>query len=118
MDEEVWLELALLYCERGNYIKSAFCFEELLVLNPTNDVFTIKLAEVYLTMGGKGNIEKAIKYLSYLVTKRPDNIRALWILYRAICDSDEHAELKEVHNLIFRAVAMPFTKYTVRRTQR
>lgn len=59
-----------------------------MVLNPTNDVFTVKLAEMYLTVGGKANTEKAIKYLAYLVTKRPDNARAVWMLYRA-CDEGE-----------------------------
>ena len=76
----------MIYGERGNYAKASFCFEELVVLNPTNDVFTIKLAEMYLTLGGKSNIEKAIKYLSYLISKRPENTRALWMLYRTVCE--------------------------------
>ena len=86
MDEEVWLELAMLYCDRGNYSKSAFCFEELVVLNPANEAFSIKLAEMYLTLGGKINTEKAIKYLSFVISKRPNNLRALWILYRAVAE--------------------------------
>lgn len=27
LDEEVWLELGMIYCERGNYSKAAYCFE-------------------------------------------------------------------------------------------
>ena len=78
----------MIYAERGNYAKAYFCFEELVVLNPSNDVYTLKLAEMYLTIGGKKNAEMAIKYLSYLITKRPDNVRALWIMYKAV-ESDE-----------------------------
>lgn len=63
-------------------MKAIFCFEELVVLNPSNDDYIQKLAELYLTFGGKANEEKAIKYLSLLVNKRPDNMRALWMLYR------------------------------------
>lgn len=63
-------------------MKAVFCFEELVVLNPSNDDYIQKLSELYLTLGGKGNEEKAIKYLSFLVNKRPDNMRALWVLYR------------------------------------
>lgn len=91
MDEEAWLELAMLYSERGNYTKAYFCFEELVVLNPANDAYTLKLSEMYLTIGGKNNVDKAIKYLSYLVTKRPDNTRALWMMYRAVQEDSEHA---------------------------
>lgn len=66
------------------------------MINPSNDTYTLKLVEMYLTVGGKNNIEMAIKYLSYLITKRPDNTRALWIMYRAVPDDGEHSELKQV----------------------
>ena len=65
-------------------------------MNPANDIYTLKLGEMYLTMGGKKNTDKAVKYLSYLVTKRPDNVRALWIMYRAVQDDPDYAELKQV----------------------
>lgn len=94
LDEEVWLELAMLYAENGNYNKASFCFEELVVLNPSNEAYNIKLAEMYITVGGKTNIELAIKYLSYLITKRPDNTRALWMIYRVVCEDKEQSELK------------------------
>ena len=64
-------------------MKAIFCYEELLILNPSNDNYTLRLVELYLTENNKGVIDKAIKYLSYLISKRPDNLRALWILYRA-----------------------------------
>ena len=83
MDEEAWVELGELYCERSNFMKAAFCYEELLILSPNNDNYTLRLAEIYLTENPKANSDKAIKYLSYLISKRPDNLRALWVLYRA-----------------------------------
>jgi hypothetical protein len=65
-------------------MRAAFCYEELVVLNPANDVYTLKLCELYLTLSNKSTTDKAIKYLTYLITKRPDYIRALWTLYRAV----------------------------------
>lgn len=80
--------MAEIYTEKGHYMKAAFCYEELIVINPTNDVYTLKLSELYLTLGNKSTTDKAIKYLTYLITKRPDNLRALWILYRAVIGID------------------------------
>lgn len=74
-----------IYCEKSNFLKASFCYEELVVLNPNNDIFTLRLAELYLTQNSKNTTDKAIKYLSYLISKRPDNLRALWVLYRACC---------------------------------
>lgn len=59
-----------------------------MIINPANDVHSLKLSELYLTVGNKAMAEKAIKYLSYLISKKPDNLRALWILYRAILGQD------------------------------
>lgn len=64
-------------------------------MNPSNDVYALKLAEMYLTNGGKKNTEMAIKYLSYLITKRPDNVRALWVMYRAVEGDEEKKDLKQ-----------------------
>jgi hypothetical protein len=71
-------------------MKAAFCYEELVVINPGNDVYTLRLSELYLTLTSKTTTDKAIKYLSYLVTKRPNNLRALWVLYRAIAGLQEY----------------------------
>lgn len=70
-DQEGWVELGLIYSQKGLFMKALFCFEELVILNPTNEDYTLKLAELYLTLGGKENEEKAMKYLSFLVSKRP-----------------------------------------------
>lgn len=72
-------------------MKAAYCFEELILLNSNNEDYTLKLAEIYLTLGGRSNEEKAVQYLSLLVSKRPDNVRALWTLYRVTRSSDVYA---------------------------
>jgi hypothetical protein len=71
-------------------MRAAFCYEELVVINPANDVYTLRLSELYLTLASKSTADKTIKYLSYLVTKRPNNLRALWILYRALIGIQEY----------------------------
>lgn len=51
------------------------------------------------------------------MTKRPDNLRALWVLYRAIVNinGEEYQELKEVIDIdIFRCVVKPLIRFTAR----
>lgn len=55
-----------------------------MIINPSNDFYALKLSELYLTLNNKSTTDKAIKYLSFLISKRPDNLRVLWILYRAV----------------------------------
>jgi cytochrome c-type biogenesis protein CcmH/NrfG len=107
LDEEAWIELAEIYTEKGHYMKAAFCYEELLVLNPANDIYALKLSELYLSLGNKNTSDKAIKYLSYLITKRPDNLRALWVLYRALIGLEEHEQLRQVTVSLSRTVLKP-----------
>lgn len=52
-DTESWIELSQLYTEKGLYLRALFCLEEVIVIHPENDHYTIKLAELYVTMGGK-----------------------------------------------------------------
>ena len=44
----------------------------------------VKLAELYYTLGGKDNLNHSIKYFSYVISRFPNNIRALWGLYRTL----------------------------------
>lgn len=71
-------------------MKAAFCYEQLVVINPSNDIYALKLSELYLTLNNKSTTDKAIKYLSFLISKRPDNLRALWVLYRAVVINDDY----------------------------
>lgn len=46
MDYEGWMELGELYLDQLEYDKAAFCFEELIVINPYNHLFHLKYADV------------------------------------------------------------------------
>jgi len=52
--------------------------------HPDNDHYTLRLAELYVTLGGKNDIKHAIKYYSHVITRSPKNMRALWGLYRVL----------------------------------
>lgn len=47
-DVEAWMELADIYMETLNFHKAVFCYEEVILLNPTDLHYLIKLAEVPL----------------------------------------------------------------------
>lgn len=79
--------------------------EEVVVIHPENEHYTIKLAELYVTQGGKQNLKHAIKYYSHVISRSPKNVRALWGLYRVLVSMGDNidtelAELKEVICLI------------------
>ncbi len=58
--------------------------EEIVVIHPENDHYTVKLAELYVTLGGKDNLKHAVKYYSHVISRSPNNLRALWGLYRVL----------------------------------
>lgn len=61
-----------------------FCYEEVVLLSPDNDYYFLRLAELYYTDGGKQNLATAAKYYSYIISRNPQNPRALWGLYRTL----------------------------------
>jgi hypothetical protein len=68
-------------------------------MHPDNEHYTVRLAELYVTQGGKESIKSAVKYYSYVVTRSPKNMRALWGLHRVLNSmgdkiDSEFAELK------------------------
>ncbi|CAM9970486.1 unnamed protein product, partial [Ectocarpus sp. 13 AM-2016] len=52
-DGEAWLQLAKLHIGALNYAAAAFCYEELVLVAPSDHVVHCRLGEVYYTMGGK-----------------------------------------------------------------
>ena len=52
-DIEAWIELSRIYTEKGLYLRALFCMEEVVVLNPENEHYMVRLAELYVTLGGK-----------------------------------------------------------------
>lgn len=57
-----WIELANQY-QKINAIKDAiFCYEELIIINPTNYLYVLQIAELYYTLGGQINVKNARNY--------------------------------------------------------
>lgn len=78
-----------IYTEKSQYLRALFCYEEVIILNPDNDYYFLRLAELYFTEGGKDNIKTAVKYYSYVVSRNPNNARALWGLWRGLWAQSE-----------------------------
>lgn len=52
-DQEAWQELCSLYMAEGDYVKAAFCMEEVLLHNPHSHLIHQRLAEIRYTMVSK-----------------------------------------------------------------
>ncbi|CAK4086263.1 unnamed protein product [Aphanomyces euteiches] len=80
-DAGSWIELAELYLAGGNYVKAAFCFEELILTNPLSAFYHERLAEIYITIGGVDNLKLARKHLAHSIELNDtNNARALMAL--------------------------------------
>eukprot|EP00752_Nemacystus_decipiens_P009223 g8238.t1 len=66
-DGEAWLQLAKLHIGALNYEAAAFCYEELVLISPSDHVVHCRLGEVYYTMGGAENLLRARKHFSQSV---------------------------------------------------
>lgn len=80
-DFEAWMELATLYLKENQFAGAQFCFEELILSNPYNNVFHTRLAEVLYTIGGMDNMELAQKHFAQAVKLNPRSARALFGLH-------------------------------------
>uniref|UniRef100_A0A1D1YMF3 ER membrane protein complex subunit 2 n=1 Tax=Anthurium amnicola TaxID=1678845 RepID=A0A1D1YMF3_9ARAE len=61
-DYDAWRELADMYISQQMYKQAAFCFEELLLFQPTDPLYHVAYAELLYTMGGLENLQTAKKY--------------------------------------------------------
>ncbi|GLJ34783.1 hypothetical protein SUGI_0700050 [Cryptomeria japonica] len=61
-DHDAWRELADIYISLQMYKQAAFCFEELILAQPSNALFHLSYAEVLYTLGGLENLKLAKKY--------------------------------------------------------
>jgi len=78
-DFEAWLELSNLYVEQCMYQNAAFCFEEMIVLQPQNYHLYVKYGEILATLGGADNLLLARKQFSFsLELSSNNNTRAWW----------------------------------------
>ncbi|CAM9935117.1 unnamed protein product [Pylaiella littoralis] len=66
-DGEAWLQLAKLHISALNFEAAAFCYEELVLISPSDHVVHCRLGELYYTVGGAENLMRARKYFSQSV---------------------------------------------------
>uniref|UniRef100_A0A7N0U7Z5 ER membrane protein complex subunit 2 n=1 Tax=Kalanchoe fedtschenkoi TaxID=63787 RepID=A0A7N0U7Z5_KALFE len=61
-DHDAWRELAEIYISLQMYKQAAFCYEELILAQPTIPLYHLAYADVLYTLGGLENIQAAKKY--------------------------------------------------------
>ncbi|CAN1245518.1 ER membrane protein complex subunit 2-A [Linum grandiflorum] len=66
-DHDAWRELAEIYISLQMYKQAAFCYEELILSQPTVPLHHLAYADVLYTLGGLENIQNAKKYYSSTV---------------------------------------------------
>lgn len=62
-----WLELAETYASLCDYQSSAYCYEEVILILPTNTSYHTRLAEVYYTQGGQDGYMKARRHYTIAI---------------------------------------------------
>ncbi|KAL5199724.1 hypothetical protein ABZP36_020927 [Zizania latifolia] len=78
-DHDAWRELAEIYVSLQMYKQAAFCYEELILAQPTIPLYHLAYAEVLYTMGGLENLQTARKYYaSTIQLTGGKNTRALF----------------------------------------
>lgn len=82
-DQEAWKELCDLYLQEQDYVRAIFCMEELLLSNPMNHIYHIKLAEMHYTLGTFESLELARSYFHQAIKLNEANPRALHGLHLA-----------------------------------
>ncbi|XWS57661.1 hypothetical protein CRYUN_Cryun09bG0192600 [Craigia yunnanensis] len=61
-DHDAWRELAEIYVFLQMYKQAAFCYEELILSQPTVPLYHLAYADVLYTLGGPENLQTAKKY--------------------------------------------------------
>ncbi|XP_022168342.1 ER membrane protein complex subunit 2-like [Rhopalosiphum padi] len=98
VDQEGWQELSNLYLLEGEYAKSAYCMEEMILHNSQNHLYHQRNADIRYTQGGTENLELARAHYSYAILLNPNNIRALYGLYltaRSLMSSQKNNQTKK-----------------------
>jgi len=101
-DHEAWMELADMYLSEQDYLKAAFCVEELLLFNPHNHLYHQRYAEIQYTIGGFENMELARAYFAQSIKLNPKNMRSLYGFFLSasnIAASPKCSALKKKENL-------------------
>ncbi|KAK1930137.1 ER membrane protein complex subunit 2 [Phytophthora citrophthora] len=80
-DQAAWTELGETYLSMAAYRYAAFCYEELVLLNPMDAISHSRLADVYSTIGGLDNLLTARKHYAHsLELNKKQNLRAYFAL--------------------------------------
>ncbi|KAL9224719.1 hypothetical protein vseg_000728 [Gypsophila vaccaria] len=78
-DHDAWRELAEIYVSLQMYKQAAFCYEEVILAQPTVSLYHLAYADVLYTLGGLENIQTAKKYYaSTIELSAGRNTRALY----------------------------------------
>lgn len=78
-DHDAWRELAEIYVSLQMFKQAAFCYEELILSQPTNPLYHLAYADVLYTLGGLENLQTAKKYYASAVDLTGGkNTRALY----------------------------------------
>ncbi|XP_004302029.1 PREDICTED: ER membrane protein complex subunit 2 [Fragaria vesca subsp. vesca] len=78
-DNDAWRELAEIYVSLQMYKQAAFCYEELILAQPTVPLYHLAYADILYTLGGLENIQTAKKYYASVIDLTGGkNIRALF----------------------------------------
>lgn len=78
-DHDAWRELAEIYVSLQKYNQAAFCYEELIMMEPSNATWHLKYAEVQYTIGGLESLKIAKRYYaSTIKLSAGRNLRALY----------------------------------------
>ena len=76
-DEGAWQQLAELHLKAARYEAAAFCYEELVLMQPTSHLYHCRLAELYATIGPRQLLAARKHFAQSLDLKRAGNARAL-----------------------------------------
>ncbi|XP_017461395.1 PREDICTED: ER membrane protein complex subunit 2-like [Rhagoletis zephyria] len=82
-DHEAWIQLAGLYIREQEYVRAAFCLEELILTSPHNHLYHEKYAEVQYTIGTPDSLELSRSYFAQAARLKPSSVRALYGLLLA-----------------------------------
>ncbi|KAL4172951.1 hypothetical protein KRP22_008108 [Phytophthora ramorum] len=76
-DLAAWTELGETYLSMGAYRYAAFCYEEMVLLNPMDAISHSRLADIYSTVGGLDNLLTARKHYAHSIElNKKQNLRA------------------------------------------
>ncbi|KAL6525516.1 hypothetical protein OROHE_015823 [Orobanche hederae] len=78
-DHDAWRELAEIYVALRMYKQAAYCYEELILSQPTIPLYHLAYADVLYTLGGLENLNAAKKYYAAAIDLTcGKNVRALF----------------------------------------